>query len=40
MLQGLCKAVHDWSRGALLDDIVFTIVLTAIQAQAMKKPFK
>ena len=33
MLQGLCKPVNDLSRGALVDDIVFTIALTAIQAQ-------
>ena len=34
MLQGLRKPVNDLSRGALVDDIVFTIALTAIQAQA------
>ena len=33
MLQGLRKPVNDLSRGALVDDIVFTIALTAIQAQ-------
>ncbi|MEB3754623.1 phosphate acetyltransferase [Acinetobacter sp. MD2(2019)] len=33
MLQGLNKPVNDLSRGALVDDIVFTIALTAIQAQ-------
>ncbi|WP_372611336.1 phosphate acetyltransferase [Halomonas sp.] len=32
MLQGLNKPVNDLSRGALLDDIVYTIALTAIQA--------
>ena len=32
MLQGLNKPVNDLSRGALIDDIVFTIALTAIQA--------
>jgi len=32
MLQGLRKPVNDLSRGALIDDIVFTIALTAIQA--------
>lgn len=32
MLQGLNKPVNDLSRGALVDDIVFTIALTAIQA--------
>jgi len=35
MLQGLRKPVNDLSRGALVDDIVFTIALTAIQAQSM-----
>jgi phosphate acetyltransferase len=35
MLQGLRKPVNDLSRGALVDDIVFTIALTAIQAEAM-----
>lgn len=35
MLQGLRKPVNDLSRGALVDDIVFTIALTAIQAAAM-----
>jgi phosphate acetyltransferase len=33
MLQGLRKPVNDLSRGALVEDIVFTIALTAIQAQ-------
>lgn len=32
MLQGLRKPVNDLSRGALVEDIVFTIALTAIQA--------
>lgn len=32
MLQGLNKPVNDLSRGALVDDIVFTIALTAIQS--------
>ncbi|UYG06545.1 phosphate acetyltransferase [Halomonas sp. M4R1S46] len=32
MLQGLDKPVNDLSRGALVDDIVYTIALTAIQA--------
>ena len=34
MLQGLNKPVNDLSRGAMVDDIVFTIALTAIQARA------
>jgi len=32
MLQGMNKPVNDLSRGALVDDIVYTIALTAIQA--------
>ncbi|WP_435236313.1 phosphate acetyltransferase [Psychromonas sp. PT13] len=32
MLQGVRKPVNDLSRGALVDDIVYTIALTAIQA--------
>jgi phosphate acetyltransferase len=32
MLQGLRKPVNDLSRGALVDDIVYTIALTALQA--------
>ncbi len=37
MLQGLRKPVNDLSRGALVDDIVFTIALTAIQAASTPK---
>ena len=33
MLQGLKRPVNDLSRGALVDDIIYTIALTAIQAQ-------
>jgi phosphate acetyltransferase len=32
MLQGMNKPVNDLSRGALVEDIVYTIALTAIQA--------
>lgn len=35
MLQGLRKPVNDLSRGALVEDIVYTIALTAIQADQM-----
>ncbi|WP_225747953.1 phosphate acetyltransferase [Eikenella sp. Marseille-P7795] len=37
MLQGLRKPVNDLSRGALVDDIVYTIALTAIQSVQMSK---
>lgn len=33
MLQGMRKPVNDLSRGALVDDIVYTIALTAIQSE-------
>lgn len=33
MLQGLRKPVNDLSRGASIDDILYTIALTAVQAQ-------
>ncbi|WP_318837992.1 phosphate acetyltransferase [Neiella holothuriorum] len=36
MLQGLNKPVNDLSRGALVEDIVYTIALTAIQANQME----
>jgi phosphate acetyltransferase len=34
MLQSLAKPVNDLSRGALVDDIVYTVALTAIQSRA------
>ncbi len=34
MLQGLAKPVNDLSRGALVDDIIYTLALTAIQSHA------
>jgi phosphate acetyltransferase len=37
MLQGLRKPVNDLSRGALVEDIVFTIALTAIQARRAER---
>lgn len=37
MLQGMGKPVNDLSRGALVDDIVFTIALTAIQATQLNE---
>ena len=36
MLQGLRKPVNDLSRGALVEDIVFTIALTSVQAKQVE----
>lgn len=36
VLQGLNKPVNDLSRGALVEDIIYTICITAIQAQQTK----
>lgn len=38
MLQGLQRPVNDLSRGALVDDIIYTIALTAIQAEQVAAP--
>lgn len=38
VLQGLNKPINDLSRGALVDDIVNTIAITAIQAQGAEPP--
>jgi phosphate acetyltransferase len=35
MLQGMRKPVNDLSRGALVDDIVYTIAITAIQSKQL-----
>ncbi len=40
MLQGMRKPVNDLSRGALVDDIVYTIALTAIQANQIAEAAK
>ena len=37
VLQGLRKPINDLSRGALISDIVNTVAITAIQAQAIKQ---
>jgi phosphate acetyltransferase len=38
VLQGLKKPVNDLSRGALVDDIVNTVAITAVQAQGVAGP--
>ena len=38
VLQGLNKPVNDLSRGALVQDIVNTVAITAIQAQSSSRP--
>ena len=38
MLQGMRRPVNDLSRGALVEDIVYTIALTAIQATERPEP--
>ncbi|MGI8458339.1 MAG: phosphate acetyltransferase [Propionibacteriaceae bacterium] len=37
VLQGLRKPVNDLSRGALVDDIVNTVAITAVQAQSIER---
>ena len=37
MLQGLAKPVNDLSRGALVEDLIYTMALTAIQARASQQ---
>lgn len=38
VLQGLRKPVNDLSRGALVEDIVHTVAITAIQSQTREEP--
>jgi phosphate acetyltransferase len=38
VLQGLTKPVNDLSRGALIEDIVNTVAITAVQAQDAGQP--
>ncbi len=38
IMQGLRKPVNDLSRGCSVTDIVYTVIITAIQAQAEKQP--
>ncbi len=38
ILQGLIKPVNDLSRGCLVEDIINTVAITAIQAQSLGRP--
>ena len=39
VLQGMRKPVNDLSRGALIDDIIYTIAITAVQAEQSGKSY-
>ncbi|MCB0208452.1 MAG: phosphotransacetylase, partial [Anaerolineae bacterium] len=40
ILQGLNKPVNDLSRGSSVDDVINTVLITAIQAQIEAKKYK